>query len=137
MKTRTETRISRQKEGLEVIIREIVQEAGPEKILLLSASYHYRLTENIFIKNPVEEFSGSQYDLLVLADGSGERSLVDLEIAIHTRLCSQNNLHFHIKDIHEFNKEVEAGDEYACFIQFNALLYYDKNDAAPADLKKV
>jgi hypothetical protein len=131
------TRISRQKEGLDAIIREIVQVAGPEKILLLSASYQYRLTENIFIKNPVEEFRGCQYDLLVLADGRGEKSLVDLVSLTQNRLCSQNNLHVHFTDIHEFNKEVEAGDEYACFIHLNALLCYDKSDASLSDKKKV
>jgi len=58
--------LSKQTGKLASIIEEIVHIADPEKILLLSVTYNYQLKENIFIKNPMKDYSGVCYDLLAL-----------------------------------------------------------------------
>jgi hypothetical protein len=116
----------RQKDGLRTLIREIVRIGSPEKIFLLSASYDYQLTENIFIKAPEEEFRGSCYDLMILADGRKYTSLADLGIRMNSFLFRHGNPPVCLRDIHSFNQDLEAGDEYACYILLNALLCYDK-----------
>jgi hypothetical protein len=121
--------------GLASIIHDIVRIADPEKIFLLSASFDYQLTENIFVKNPVQVFRGSHYNLLVLSEGKQKKSLVELEIMIHTKLSDQGNLQIQLRDIHEFNEKLEAGDEYAGFILLNAMLCYNKGRFPLADPK--
>lgn len=128
---------TRRTEELAAIIREIVRIANPEKILLLSASYDYRLTENIFIKNPVEDYRGGQYDLLILTDDNEKKSFAEQEIMIYARLKDYNKLSLHLMSIHEFNEHVEAGEEFENFILLNAMLSYDKEQtplAFPKDL---
>ena len=124
-------------EGLSAIIREIVRIADPEKILLLSASYDYQLTENIFIKNPVEVYKGGQYDLLVLTDGREKKSLAEQEIKIYARLKDYRNLGLHLMSVHEFNEHVEAGEEFENFILLNAMLSYDRERIQLASPKEL
>ena len=124
-------------EGLAAIIREIVRIADPEKILLLSASYDYRLTENIFIKNPIVDCRDSQYDLLILTDGNEKKSLAEQEITIYARLKDYKKLSLHLMSVHEFNEHVEAGEEFENFILLNAMISYDRERiplAFPKDL---
>jgi hypothetical protein len=128
---------TRRTEGLAAIIREIVRIADPEKILLLSASFDYRLTENIFIKNPIEDYRGGQYDLLILTDGNEKKTLAEQEIMIYARLKDYKKLSLHLMNVHEFNEHVEAGEEFENFILLNAMLSYDKERiplAFPKDL---
>jgi hypothetical protein len=75
MKIKSQYREPVQNNSLVFILQEIVQMTDPEKIFLLSASYNYQITENIFIKNPVKEFSNSRYELLLLSDAPGGKSM--------------------------------------------------------------
>jgi hypothetical protein len=126
-----------QTDSLQFIIREIVRIADPEKILLLSASYNYQLTETIFIKNPVQDFRESRYDILVLSDGRAKKSLAEQEIMIISRMIRFRNLQLHLMDIHEFNKGVEAGNEFENFILLNAMLSFDKGEIPLSDPVKL
>jgi hypothetical protein len=120
-------------ESLNRHIKEIVLAVNPEKIFLLSASYHYQVTENIFIPNPLEEIKESQYQVLVLIHGETKKSLAGLEIVIRTKLMNHGNLQVHLMDIHVFNKQVEQGDEWSGFILLNALLCYDRENIRLSD----
>ena len=60
------SKIANGRTDLKDIVREIAQKADPEKILLISASYDYRLTEDVFIQQPQEEMKNSHYSLLIL-----------------------------------------------------------------------
>jgi hypothetical protein len=100
---------TKQSQSFPSIIQEIVRLSDPEKILLLSASCIYQLTENIFLKKPVGQFLGNQYDLLILSDVQEKSVLAKLEIDLMQKLCDHKNFRFVIMDMTEFNKKVEAG----------------------------
>jgi len=118
--------LSKQPGKLASIIEEIVRIAYPEKILLLSATYNYQLNEDIFLKNPVKDYSGICYDLLALAEDKDAKTFMEQEITISMRLRNQADLHLHMMDIHEFNRLIKAGDEYFKFLLLNAFIPYDK-----------
>jgi hypothetical protein len=120
---------------LDAIVQEIVRLAGPEKILLISAGYDYKLTENIFMKNPVQTFQNCHYHLLVLSEEKEKKSLIMQELTLTGYQDDRQNLQLHVMDIHEFNKQVEAGDEYLGFILLNAMLWYDKGRIPLSDPK--
>jgi hypothetical protein len=122
--------------SLPLIIQEIVRVSDPEKILLLSASYNFQLTENIFQKNPVQEFSNSHYDLLVLSGNSEKKSMAEREIMLISKLINFPDLQIHLMDIKEFNKGVESGDEFENYILLNAILSYYKGQIPFADPKQ-
>ena len=112
--------------GVYRVIRELVQIADPEKILLLSASYDYRFTENIFIKNPEWECRGSRYQVLLLVDSAEKKSRANLERQIHDQLAEYKDLRIQIMDNQIFNRQVGEGDEWSCFVHFNAMILYEK-----------
>jgi hypothetical protein len=118
--------LSKQTGKLASIIEEIVRIADPEKILLLSVTYNYQLKENIFIKNPMKDYSGVCYDLLALSEGKDAKTLIEQEITISMRLRNQVDLHLHMLDVHEFNRLIKAGDEYFRFLLLNAFIPYDR-----------
>lgn len=136
MKTPSTIKEINQTEGLSTLIREIVRIADPEKILLLSACYDYHLKESIFIKNPVQEYKSSHYDLLILSDIRNKKLLAKKDMMTMARLFDCRNLQFNLMDIHEFNKKVEAGDEFENFILLNAMLCYDKGGILLSDPKQ-
>jgi hypothetical protein len=111
---------------LHYIISEIVRLADPEKILLLTAGYNYQFTENIFIKNPVQQFSDGRYGLMILIQTAGKISLAEEEIRIASKLLHYSNLQLHLRDIQEFNSRVGAGDEFENYILLHAMVCYDK-----------
>jgi hypothetical protein len=104
MKTKSPFMESIQNTTLCSCLREIVNIADPEKILLLSASYDYHLTENIFINHPVQEFNGGCYNVLILSDCHGKESPAKLKTMIWNLLNGRRNLQFHIMDINSFNE---------------------------------
>ncbi len=112
--------------GLRSIIHEIVLISHPEKILLLSATYDYLVTENIYIKNTVQEVRGNQYHLLVLSDDKEKKSLVRQEILLYGLSRHRRNLQLQVMDIKEFNDDLISGKEYANHIILNAMIWYDK-----------
>ena len=99
------------RESLALIIQGIIRIADPEKILLLSASYDYQLTENIFIKTPIQEWTGSYYDVMILIEDWDKKSLAGKDLSIITRLHAYRNLKFCFMDIREFNERIRAGAE--------------------------
>ena len=117
---------AKQSTSLSIIIHQIVQISDPEKILLLAASFDYQLTENIFMKNPVQQYRGNRYNLLILSEVQPKNSLSKLELKLMERMLDHRNVQFAVIDIIEFNKEVETGDSYWRYILLNAMLSYDK-----------
>jgi len=117
---------AKQSTSLSLIIHQIVQISDPEKILLLAASFDYQLTENIFMKNPVQQYRGNRYNLLILSEVQPKNSLSKLELKLMERMLDHRNVQFAVIDIIEFNKEVETGDSYWRYILLNAMLSYDK-----------
>jgi hypothetical protein len=128
---------SGRKESLSAIIDEIVKIAHPEKIFLIGASYEYQLTENIFIKNPVENLTGRQYDLLIISDTRERISGIENETLFYTKFKHRAGLHIRLMDIHEFNKAVKAGNDFENFILLNAMLCYDKGKILMEDPVKM
>ena len=121
------------RESLALIIQDIIRIADPEKILLLSACYDYQLTENIFIKTPIQEFTGSHYDVMILIADWDKKSLAGKDLSIITRLHANRNLKFCLMDIREFNERIRAGAEVENFIHLNAIICYDKGGIVLAD----
>ena len=119
--------------SLHSIIREIVRILDPEKILLLSASYQYQFTENIFIKNPVQESKGSRYELLILIHSGGNLSAAEQENRIASKFPDYGNLKWQLRDIHDFYEKAQAGSEFENFILLNAMLQYDKGTGPAAE----
>jgi hypothetical protein len=126
MKIYSSWKMKDQNLSLRTVIDEIVQKADPEKILLLSASFEYQITENIFQKNPVEQSLGNRYELLILSEAQERNSSVKKEIELLQQLGNHKNIRFVVMDIAEFNKEVETGSLYWRYILLNAMLCYDK-----------
>jgi hypothetical protein len=114
--------------GLYSIIREIVLISDPEKILLLSATYDYFLTENIYANNTVQELRGNHYSLLILSHDKEKKSLAEQEILLYSLLKNRKNLQLQVMDINEFNDDLIAGNEFANHILLNAMLWYDKGE---------
>jgi hypothetical protein len=130
MKTEALPKIANGKNHLLEIIQDIVEKADPEKIFLISASYHYRLTENIFGRNSISELQNSHYSLLILENQ--EKSLRSVKF-LHSRnrmFSNQSDHQLYFMDIHDFNKKLEAGDDYAMEIVLNAMIWYDKGEIA-------
>jgi hypothetical protein len=113
-------------QGLSSIIREIVYVSDPEKILLLSASFEYLITESIYYKNAVQELTNKHYNLLILSNEKEKKSLVKNEMALNSRFKDRRNLQFLIMDIFKFNEDLKSGNEQANYILSNAMLWYDK-----------
>jgi hypothetical protein len=113
-------------QGLSSIIREIVYVSDPEKILLLSASFEYLITESIYYKNAVQELTSKHYNLLILSNEKEKKSLVKNEMALNSRFKDRRNLQFLIMDIFKFNEDLKSGNEQANYILSNAMLWYDK-----------
>jgi hypothetical protein len=63
---------------------------------------------------------------LILKDVPEKTALAKLEIKLRHRMRDHKNFQFTMMDITEFNKEVDAGDEYYRYILLNAMLSYDK-----------
>lgn len=135
MSTQLQAEAINRTKNLDGIIQEIVRVADPEKILLISARYDYQLTENIFVKNPVQTTQSCHYNLLVLTEEKEKKSLIRQELILTSYQNAQKNLQLHIMNIHEFNKQVETGDEYLGFILLNAMLWYDKGRIPLSDPK--
>ncbi|HXB29845.1 MAG TPA: hypothetical protein VNW49_08505 [Puia sp.] len=114
--------------GLRSIIREIVLISDPEKILLLSATYDYLITENIYIKNLVQELRGNQYNLLILSNDKEKKILSKHKILLYCLSKDRRNLQLQVMDIKEFNDDLISGKEYANHILLNAMIWYDKGD---------
>src|SRR5580704_988687 len=114
--------------GLSSIIREIVLLSHPEKILLLSASYDYKITENIYSKNTVQEFRSNHYSLLILSNEKEKKSMVTQKTLLYSFLKDRRNLQLQVMDIKEFNDDLISGKEYASHILFNAMIWYDKGE---------
>jgi hypothetical protein len=115
-----------QNSGLRSIIRELVLVFDPEKILLLSVSYDYFLTENIYLMDTVQELKSSHYNLLILSDEKERKSPAKEEIIGYNLLKKRRNLQLQVMDIIEFNDDLISGKEYANHILLNAMLWYDK-----------
>jgi hypothetical protein len=113
-------------QGLSSIIREIVYVSDPEKILLLSASFEYLISESIYHKNAVQELTSKHYNLLILSNEKEKKSLVNNEMALNSRFKDRRNLQFLIMDIFKFNEDLKSGNEQANYILSNAMLWYDK-----------
>jgi hypothetical protein len=113
-------------EGLDVLVREIVRIADPEKIFLISAGFDHQLTENIFLKNPVQSFRSNRYHLLILFERKMNESLKTKETVMNSLLNDRKNLQLEVMDIIDFNDQVGAGDAYFRFILTNAMIWYDK-----------
>jgi len=112
--------------GLSSIIREIVLMSDPEKILLLSATYDYLITENIYMKNMVQEFRGNHYNLLILSNDKEKKSMAKHKILLYCLSKDRRNLHLQVMDINEFNDDLVSGKEFANHIVSNAMIWYDK-----------
>jgi hypothetical protein len=117
-----------QSSGLRSIIRELVLVFDPEKILLLSVSYDYLLTENIYLKKTVQELRSSHYNLLMLYDEKERKSPAKEEIIGYNLLKKRRNLQLQVMDINEFNDDLNSGKEYANHILLNAMIWYDKGE---------
>ena len=130
MNTEILSKIASGRTSLSQIVQDIVKKTDPEKILLISASYDYRLTENIFKQNPSEELKKSHYSLLIL--GIQEKSAYSIKAmqSYGSRFSNPPNLQLFFMDIHDFNKKLDAGDEYASEIVSNAMIWYDKGEIA-------
>ncbi len=113
---------------LRSIIREIVLISDPEKILLLSATYDYLITENIYMKNSVQELRGNQYNLLILSNDKEKKILSKHKILLNCLSKDRRNLQLQVMDIKEFNDDLISGKEYANHILLNAMIWYDKGD---------
>ena len=113
---------------LNSIIREIVLISDPEKILLLSATYDYLITENIYLKNTVQEFRGNHYNLLILSNDKEKKSLAKHKILLYCLSKDRRNLQLQVLDISEFNNDLMSGKEYANHIVSNAMIWYDKGE---------
>jgi hypothetical protein len=113
------------KDGLTKTITEILTLIVPEKIFLIGMSQEIRLTENIFIKNPLTIQVSDWYDLLILYNGKDKGSRVEMETRLKLRLNHRAGLNFRLMDVHEFNRAVKAGNEYENFILLNAMICYD------------
>jgi hypothetical protein len=127
MKTQIASLANKTREFLPEIVREIIRIADPEAILLLSATYNYRFTENIFVKDPLWDSWGGSYELLVLTDNSG-KSWGTQEAFIRSCLPQCQNLKLQQKSIQEFNIKVESGEEYENFVLLNAMVSYYKGE---------
>jgi len=117
-----------QNSGLRSIIGELVVVFDPEKILLLSFSYDYFLTENIYLKQTVQELKSSHYNLLILVNEKERKSPAKEEIISYNLLKKRRNLQFQVMDINEFNDDLISGKEYINHILLNAMLWYDKEE---------
>ena len=117
---------SMQTKSLAAIIQDIVRIADPEIIFLLSASYNYQLRENMFAKNPAQEYRDAQYDLLLLSECRNTELLAEKEITIISLLNNCRNLQLHLIDIHKFKAGLEAEGEFQHHILLNAMLLYDR-----------
>ncbi len=113
---------------LSSIINEIVLIADPEKILLLSATYDYLVTENIYMKHTVQELRGSQYNLLILSNDKEKKSLTKHKILLYGLSKDRRNLQLQVVDIKEFNNDLISGKEYANHVLSNAMVWYDKGE---------
>jgi hypothetical protein len=112
------------------IVPEIVRMTDPEKILLLSASFSTQITENIFIRKPVEELTAAQFSLLVLTGYKDKTILSRLELMMLGWLSGHPNLQLQLVDIYEFNKRITEGEEYSLSILSNAFICYDSERIA-------
>ncbi len=128
MKTATLSKITSSDGNLSEIVRIIVRNADPEKILLISASYDYRITENIFSKNPAERAENSHYSLLILHNSGKTAFLVKSMQSERSIFPVQQSLQLFFMDIDEFNKKLADGDENASKIVSNAMIWYDKGE---------
>jgi hypothetical protein len=117
-----------QNSGLRSIISELVLVFDPEKILLLSASYDYFLTENIYLKETVQELRSRHYNILILANEKERKSPIKEEIIGYSLLKKRRNLELQVMDINEFNDDLTSGKEYANHILLNAMIWYDKGE---------
>jgi hypothetical protein len=115
-----------QTHSLNSLLQEIVRIADPEKILLISASFQYQLTENVFQRSPVKQFLGNRYELLILLNVREKGELAKQELNLMNRIIYPGDFQFATMDIIEFNKEVESGSPYLDQILLNALMSYDK-----------
>jgi hypothetical protein len=115
-----------QAKKLSDIVPEIVRMTDPEKIILLSASFSTRITENIFIRKPSEELIAAQYNLLVLTGYRDNTILSRMELMMLGWLSCHPNLQLQLVDIHEFNKRITEGEEYSISILSNAFICYDR-----------
>jgi hypothetical protein len=120
------------KDGLTATITEIVTLIDPGQIFLIGMSQEIRLTENIFIKNPLTDQISEQYDLLILYNGKDKGSGVEMETRLKLRLNHRAGINFRLMDVHEFNRAVKAGNEYENFILLNAMICYD-NEKIPVE----
>ncbi len=121
---------------LSSIVSEIVLISDPEKILLLSATYDYLVTENIYMKHTVRELRGSQYNLLILSNDKEKKSLTKHKILLYGLSKDRRNLQLQVVDIKEFNDDLISGNEYANHVLSNAMIWYDKGEvplAFPTD----
>jgi hypothetical protein len=126
MKTQTFQSGFAQSGELRSIIKEIVLNSGPEKIFLLSATYDYLVTENIYLNDTVQELRGNQYNLLILYNNEEKKSLTKHKILLYGLTKHRRNLQLQIMDIKEFNDDLISGKEYASHILLNAMIWYDK-----------
>jgi hypothetical protein len=110
--------------SLHSVIRYIIRISNPEKILLLSASYTYLFTENIFQKKPLLQIQGNRYELMILSSVHDKTELTALGQKLKQSMFHRKFL-FTLMDIAEFNKKVEAGDEYLNHILLHAMMSYD------------
>ncbi len=113
-------------QDLNSIIREIVYLSDPEKILLLSASFEYLVTESIYSKNAVRELNSKYYNLLILFNAKEKKSLVKIELKLYYHFKDYKNLQFQIRDIYKFNEDIKSCDEQANHILANAMLWHDR-----------
>jgi hypothetical protein len=114
--------------NLRSIINEIVLISDPEKILLLSATYDYLVTENIYMKHTMQELRGSHYNLLILSNDKEKKSLTKHKILLYGLSRDLRNLQLQVMDIHEFNDDLISGKEYANHVVLNAMIWYDKGE---------
>lgn len=114
--------------GLRSIIHEIVLISDPEKILLLSATYDHLITENIYMKNTVQELRGNQYNLLILSNDKEKKSRAKHKVLLYGLSKYRSNLQLQFMDIKEFNDDLISGREYANHILLNAMIWYDKGE---------
>jgi len=126
MKTQTFQSGFEQSVGLRSIIKEIVFISDPEKIFLLSATYDYLVTENIYLNDTVQELRGNQYDLLILYNNEEKKSLTKHKLLLYGLTKHRRNLQLQIMHIKEFNDDLTSGKEYASHILSNAMIWYDK-----------
>jgi hypothetical protein len=119
-----------ERQQLSSIIMDLVKRTDPEKILLVTARYDYKLTENIFIKNAMEECTGSHYTLLVLGRANKFSSAIRQLALSGSRYINPPNLQLFFMDILDFNRELETHGEHAANILLNATIWYDKGEIA-------